>query len=158
MKKIKLCLLLVLISISSLAIAANDSANTKYWIIFSDKDGIKQEDVIKYNSFEYKAGIELLTEKAINRRLKVLRKEELIGFADLPVSNKYIDKIMNMKIDVIAKEVANNPKNSEILAILPPSETINIQQNEMLKKLSEDITEFKNNLGKTNSIFLKINS
>ena len=71
---------------------------------------------------------------------------------------KLKNNIQEQKIDVIAKEVANNPKNSEILAILPPSETINIQQNEMLKKLSEDITEFKNNLGKTNSIFLKINS
>lgn len=151
MKKIKLCLLLVLISISSLAIAANDSANTKYWIIFSDKDGIKQEDVIKYNSFEYKAGIELLTEKAINRRLKVLRKEELIGFADLPVSNKYIDKIMNMKIDVIAKSRWFNG----VSAYLTQSQLESVKKLEFVNQIFAVKKLYKQGFESTSPVFLK---
>lgn len=51
--------------------------------------------------------------------------------------------IQDNKTEDIKKELSKNPKSNELLAILPPSEIANIQQTESRKKITEDITLFK---------------
>nr|HCA41819.1 hypothetical protein [Bacteroidota bacterium] len=50
-------------------------SKSKYWIIFKDKGIYKPNIVIKPGSDAEKAGLKLLTERAIKRRLKVLPPE-----------------------------------------------------------------------------------
>lgn len=151
MNKLKLNLLFVLISIASIAFAANDSANTKYWIIFTDKNGVKQGDEIKYNSDEYKAGLELLTEKAINRRSKVLNKEELIGFADLPLTKDYVEDITNMKINIIAKSRWFNG----VSAYLTPSQLEKVKKLKFVDRIFAVKKLYKQGYDSTSPVFLK---
>jgi serine protease AprX len=102
MKKL-LILAIVLFSFSASAYAVNDSTIVKCWIVFSDKGKFKPDEKITYNSEAYRSGYELLTERAVNRRLKVMSKEELISFRDLPVEDSYIEKISQLGINIIAK-------------------------------------------------------
>jgi hypothetical protein len=94
---------IILVSLSAAKIYSEDVADTKYWIYFVDKGKFKQNDKIIKNSEAYKIGKELLTERAIKRRLKVLSEENLIDFADLPVFENYIKEVENLGIELIAK-------------------------------------------------------
>ncbi len=151
MRRLKLYLFLVFISAATVGFAANDSANTKYWIIFSDKDGIKQGDEIKYNSNEYRTGLESLTEKAVLRRSKVLNKEELIGFPDLPVSKKYIDEITGMKIEVIATSRWFNG----VSAYLTPSQLAAVKKLGFVNQIFAVKKLYKQGYESTSPVFLK---
>lgn len=82
--------------------AFSQDANTKYWIIFKDKGNYKQTDKIAPGSEAYDVGKALLTERAIQRRLKVLSEENLIDYWDLPIEGKYVSNIEAMNIDLIA--------------------------------------------------------
>ena len=95
-------LLIILLTFSSVNIFSQETADTKYWIIFNDKGDFKSDIVITPGSKAYDAGMELLTERAVQRRLKVLSEENLIDYADLPVENSYIQEIKNNGIEVIA--------------------------------------------------------
>jgi len=95
-------LLIILLTFSSVHIFSQETADTKYWIIFNDKGDFKSDIVINPGSKAYDAGMELLTERAVQRRLKVLSEENLIDYADLPVENSYIQEIKNNGIEVIA--------------------------------------------------------
>ena len=150
MKKLNLYLLLVLISLSSASFAANDSANTKYWIIFTDKDGVKQSDVIKYNSAEYKLGKEQLSERAITRRMKVLDKDKLIGFADLPLTKSYIENISKMKIDIIAKSRWFNG----ISAYLSPSQLEAVKKLNFVERIFAVKKLYKQGFESTSPVFI----
>jgi len=102
MKKLfSLAIFLFMVSVS--ALAGNDTNTVKCWIIFSDKGNFKPEENIKHNSEAYKKGYELLSERAIKRRLKVMNKEDLISFRDLPLENSYIEKVSSQGINIIAK-------------------------------------------------------
>lgn len=151
MKKVKLSLILVLISLSSLAFAINDSANTKYWIIFTDKDGVKQSDVIKYNSEEYKLGKDQLSERAIKRRMKVLSKEQLIGFADLPLSKTYIENITKVKIEIIAKSRWFNG----VSAYLTPSQLESVKKLGYVEKIFAVKKLYKQDYSSTSPVFIR---
>ncbi|MBC8484708.1 MAG: S8 family serine peptidase [Bacteroidetes bacterium] len=83
-------------------IYSDDVADTKYWIYFVDKGIFKPNDKISKNSEAYKIGKELLTEKAIKRRLKVLSEDNLIDFADLPLNENYVNEIEKLGIELIA--------------------------------------------------------
>lgn len=102
MKKL-LILAILLFSFTVSVYAVNDSSIVKCWIIFSDKGKFKPADKITYNSEAYKKGYELLSERAVNRRLKVMDKEELISYRDIPVENSYIEKVSKLGIDIMAK-------------------------------------------------------
>ena len=93
--------ILLTISFSS-NIYSDDVADTKYWIYFVDKGKFKPNDEITKNSEAYKIGKELLTERAIKRRLKVLSEENLIDFADLPLNESYVNGIKKLGIELIA--------------------------------------------------------
>ena len=95
-------LLIILLTFSSVNIFSQETADTKYWITFNDKGDFKSDIVITPGSKAYDAGMELLTERAVQRRLKVLSEENLIDYADLPVENSYIQEIKNNGIEVIA--------------------------------------------------------
>lgn len=74
---------------------------TKYWIVFKDKGEFKPNIKITKNSKAYKTGLSLLTERAVQRRLKVLPEDKLIDYMDLPVNREYIEDIKDNKINII---------------------------------------------------------
>lgn len=81
----------------------SQEADTKYWIFFKDKGEFKPEMEITTGSAAYEKGKELINERAVKRRLKVLTEENLINFGDLPLEVSYVDGIENASIDIIAK-------------------------------------------------------
>ena len=85
------------------AVFSQENANTKYWIFFKDKGEFKPEMQISKGSVAYEKGKELLNERAIKRRLKVLPENNLIDYADLPVDGNYLNEINKTGIDIIAK-------------------------------------------------------
>ena len=85
------------------AVFSQENANTKYWIFFKDKGEFKPEMQISKGSVAYEKGKELLNERAIKRRLKVLTENNLIDYADLPVDSNYLNEINKTGIDIIAK-------------------------------------------------------
>jgi len=82
---------------------AQDNSIAKYWIIFKDKGVYKPDMIIEKESDAYNEGLSLLSDRAIQRRLKVLDENKLIDYADLPVNEVYIQNIKNLNIDIIAK-------------------------------------------------------
>ncbi len=97
----KVILILTFFTISSSSFSQN--ADTKYWILFKDKGEFKQETPITKESAAYENGKDLLTERAIKRRLKVLSEDKLIDFADLPLSIDYITGLKNSGINLVAQ-------------------------------------------------------
>jgi serine protease AprX len=93
----------VFILIISVSLYAQDKADTKYWLIFKDKGKFKYDEVIIPGTEAYKAGTALLSDRAIDRRLKVLPEENLIDFGDLPLETSYISQIEKLGIEIIAK-------------------------------------------------------
>lgn len=100
MKKIFIAAILIIFCSSAFA---QERADTKYWIFFKDKGEFKPDLKIEKGSSAYEKGKELITERAVKRRLKVLDENELISFADLPLDNSYISEINNAGIEMIAK-------------------------------------------------------
>lgn len=103
MRDIKKLLVIIFVFISVLSLNAQNKADTKYWIIFKDKGIYKTNEVITPGSGAYELGKSLLTERAIQRRLKVLSEENLISFDDLPLNNEYIRSLESQGIKIIAK-------------------------------------------------------
>jgi serine protease AprX len=87
----------------SVALYSQDKADTKYWIIFKDKGKFSYEDKITIGSDAYNTGLALLSERAINRRLKVLSQDKLIDFADLPLEENYVTQVEKLGIELLAK-------------------------------------------------------
>lgn len=100
---VKKILFLAIILFFSINTYSEEIADTKYWIIFKDKGEFKSSDVISINSKAYNKGKELLTDKAIKRRLKVLSEDKLIDFGDLPLNEEYIKNVQKLGISLIAK-------------------------------------------------------
>jgi serine protease AprX len=100
LKRLQLFVFIFLISAS---LYSQDSDSTKYWIIFKDKGKFSCEDKITVGSDAYNTGLSLLSERSINRRLKVLPQDNLIDFADLPLEESYVNQIEKLGIELIAK-------------------------------------------------------
>lgn len=98
MKKIFLFLSLLLVTSNSFS----QQADIKYWILFKDKGEFKPGAKITKDDAAYLKGKELLSDKAINRRLKVLNEENLIDFGDLPLHQPYVKGIENQGVSLIA--------------------------------------------------------
>jgi serine protease AprX len=98
---LKLPLIFGILLLFTVNINAQD-ADTKYWIVFKDKGNYKPTDKITPGSEAYDVGKELLTERAIQRRLKVLSEENLIDFMDLPLEGRYVSNIEALNIEIIA--------------------------------------------------------
>jgi serine protease AprX len=100
LKKINIIVFILLISAS---LYSQDKADTKYWIIFKDKGKFSYEDKITVGSEAYNTGLATISDRAVQRRLKVLPEENLIDFGDLPLEENYINKIEKLGINLIAK-------------------------------------------------------
>jgi len=98
----KISLIFIIIIFASTAYS-QDKPNTKYWIYFKDKGSVKPGAKITPGSDAYEKGKALLTERAIQRRLKVLTEENLIDFGDVPLEEKYVNEISKLNISLIAK-------------------------------------------------------
>ena len=97
----KLITILLLFSFTVTAYS-QEKADTKYFIIFRDKGEFKPEDKIVPGDNAYETGKSILSERAINRRLKVLDENELISFSDLPLEESYVSGIKNSGVEIIA--------------------------------------------------------
>lgn len=85
------------------SIYSQEQPNTKYWIYFKDKGAYNSKTKITPGSEAYEKGKELLSPKAIKRRLKVLNENNLIDFKDLPLEELYVSGISKLNIQIIAK-------------------------------------------------------
>ena len=99
----KKTLLIIFALVFASASYSQETADTKYWIIFKDKGEYKPDVVIEKGSAAYEAGMELLSGRAVKRRLKVLSEDNLIDYKDLPLNKVYSDGIKNLKIELIAE-------------------------------------------------------
>ncbi|MBS1518313.1 MAG: S8 family serine peptidase [Bacteroidetes bacterium] len=88
---------------SAYTVYSQEAGIIKYWINFKDKGEYTPDALITPGSRAYETGKELLTERAVKRRLKVLSEENLIDYADLPLSQNYIDGIRKNGIEIIAR-------------------------------------------------------
>jgi serine protease AprX len=70
-----------------------------YRVFFKDKGkNIDQKDYNKYTDTLHQ-----LSNKALERRLKVLNKDRLVGYEDFRINPKYIDSIKNLNCKVLLK-------------------------------------------------------
>ena len=99
----KYLLTIILFSLSFSVVHSQTDADVKYWIIFKDKGEFKPNDAIEPGSTAYENGKSLLSERAVNRRLKVLSEEKLIDYQDLPVNEKYVNSVKKLGIELIAE-------------------------------------------------------
>ena len=97
----KIVLIFLLLPIS-FNVFSQEKADTKYWILFKDKGEFVSGTEIKPGSRAYEKGKELLTDRAIKRRLKVLSEDDLIDFGDLPLSKEYTSGIDALEIETVA--------------------------------------------------------
>ena len=74
---------------------------------------------ISKGSIAYEKGKELLNERAIKRRLKVLPENNLIDYADLPVDGNYLNEINKTGIDIIAKSPSSVSITTGLFLIEP---------------------------------------
>ncbi|MCX6157343.1 MAG: S8 family serine peptidase [Ignavibacteriae bacterium] len=151
MRKLRVIYIFILLFTASLAFSANDSSKTKYWIVFADKNGIKEGDNISYNSAAYKSGLELLTERSVNRRLKTFTKENLIEFGDLPLSEEYVQKISSTGIEIIARSRWFNG----VSAYLTPFQLDKIKKLDYVTRIFAVKKLYKQRLDNTSPVFLK---
>lgn len=151
MKKLKVLFFLLVLFSASLVFSANDSADTKCWIVFSDKNGIKEGDKIAYNSPAYVSGKELLSDRAIKRRLKVFTEETLIEFGDLPLTQSYVQNISSLGIDIIAKSRWLNG----VSAYLTPFQIEKLKKLDYVYRIVAVKKLYKQRFVNTSPVFLK---
>lgn len=99
----KYILTIILISFTFSHVNSQTDADVKYWILFKDKGEFKPDDKIEPGSIAYEKGKALLSERAVNRRLKVLTEDNLIDFQDLPLNEKYVNSIKKSGISLIVE-------------------------------------------------------
>lgn len=97
----RILILIILFSFNG-NVFSQEKADTKYFVIFKDKGEFKPEDKIIPGDNAYETGKSILSERALNRRLKVLSEEELISFMDLPLDKSYVDGVKNSGVEIIA--------------------------------------------------------
>ncbi len=100
-KKIFIALFVVFVSFG--ATIAQKTSDTKYWILFNDKGEFKPDENMSPGSKGYVKAGETISERAVQRRLKVLTAEKLFDYRDLPVENSYVKKVTDAGISVIAE-------------------------------------------------------
>ena len=64
--------------------ASNVFPQSKYFIYFKHKE-IEKGALLEKDSGVYKAGIQLLSQRTINRRIKNMDSEKLVTYEDLPI-------------------------------------------------------------------------
>ena len=92
MVKTKILIIAIFLSFSSLL------AQERYMVYFKDK-GSNQHNSLNKSSAEYKKAEAALSERAIERRKKVMG-ENYITYEDLPISSEYIETIINFGVEI----------------------------------------------------------
>lgn len=77
---------LIIILLLILSVRANQDSKVNVWIYFKDKGSHSNLQLLKPT--------DLIDERAVQRRLKVMRRDALINDIDLPVSEDYIEAIL----------------------------------------------------------------
>ena len=70
----------------------SDDGSVLVWIFFKDKG-------LSLNKY-FESPSNVVSEKSLKRREKVLPKSELIGFTDLPVNKNYINQLESINVHV----------------------------------------------------------
>ena len=91
MKKIFIVLFLLL--------SSNAFPQVKYLIYFKDK-GLPPARALKKSGSEYREALSLLSERCIMRREKVMGKDHIITFEDIPLDKNYLDEIANHGVKI----------------------------------------------------------
>ncbi|MCX7797737.1 MAG: S8 family serine peptidase [Melioribacter sp.] len=78
------------------------TAETKYFVYFKDK-GIDKSTLLKKNSSLFIEAEKAITQKAIERRKKVMGEDNYITYEDLPLSEKYLQQLKNLNVKIIHK-------------------------------------------------------
>lgn len=77
----------------SFEVYSNDQ--NKYWVFFKDK-GYKPNLSFQKGTKEYLDAINQLSDRAIQRRLKVLLPDAVVSYEDLPLNEMYVKKIQEL--------------------------------------------------------------
>lgn len=88
-----------LILVFIIVLSVNSFAQKKYLIFFKDK-GILQGSTLLKSTESYQKAVSFLSEKAIERRTRVMGDNELIRFEDLPLREEYITQLENLNIKI----------------------------------------------------------
>ncbi len=92
---IRIKIFVFVIMLSSLCMAKE-----KYFVYFKDKPVEKSTQINKYTA-EYNSVFNLLSERTIARRQKLLNENELIQYEDVPVSSDYITALKQLGIEIV---------------------------------------------------------
>lgn len=125
-------LILVFIFISSVSLSAQD----KYFIFFADK-GAAAGSVLSKNSPLYHESVAALSERAVERRKKVM-DDDLIKFEDLPLNSSYISQIENLGI-----KIHNKLKWFNAVSAYLTSDQISVLKSLSFVKLVEKVKIFR---------------
>ncbi len=96
-------ILVFIFLLTSGTVFTQDSPDTKYWILFQDKGVFKPDADMSVGSIAYNAAKEIISERALARRMKVLPKDKLLSYKDLPVSKEYVSKLEDLGVKIIAQ-------------------------------------------------------
>ncbi len=126
MKNLSKLFVLFFVLLIAVSLYSQEKPDAKYWIIFKDKGVYDKSVDMSKGSDAYKVALDLLSERAIQRRLKVLGEERLVDFGDLPIEQTYIDDLKSKGINIIAKSKWFNGVSAYLTA----------SQIELVKKLN----------------------
>ena len=101
----------IIIVLTLLLIPSVGWSQQKYWIFFKDKG---YEHNQKYHLIE--TAKERFSQRALNRRAKVLPKDELINEDDLPLFQPYLDNLNSLGIKSIVKSRWLNAMSARLTA------------------------------------------
>lgn len=77
----------------------NVNAQEKYYIYFKDK-GIQKGEVLSKISTEYHQAKEYLSERAIERRKKVMEENSIITYEDIPIKSEYVEVLKQKGVKI----------------------------------------------------------
>lgn len=75
-----------------------ETTDYRYWIYFKDKGEFKPGDYLAPGSKGYELAKAQLTEKALWRRSKVMDKDMLVTYNDIPVNTDYISQVKSLGV------------------------------------------------------------
>lgn len=78
------------------SIHAYSQTSTRYYrVYFNSKDGVPNDKILAPNSDLYNVALKNLSNRCLNRRLKLFSKDSLISAQDLSVSPAYLNELKN---------------------------------------------------------------
>jgi serine protease AprX len=140
LKKVLLIKTTFLFLFVSSILFGQETNSKKYWIFFKDKGpNVSEKMILSKDADLYRVARASLSDRAIQRRAKVLPAEKLIDFTDLPVNNNY-----TVQIETFGIKIENRLKwFNAITAYLTESEKQKIYGLDFVKEI-RPVASFKN--------------